>query len=107
MSLDVYLTANRPTQVFSRNITHNLTAMANAAGLYQALWHPEEIGITKASQLINPLRNGLAKLQAEPNYYKQFNPANGWGNYEGLVKFVKAYLEACKADPGAKVSVSR
>ena len=29
--------------VFERNITHNLSAMAGAAGIYEALWCPEEL----------------------------------------------------------------
>jgi hypothetical protein len=28
---------------YQSNITHNLGSMAEAAGIYQALWHPEEI----------------------------------------------------------------
>jgi hypothetical protein len=34
MSLDVYLIAARPTNVYSANITHNLNKMAEAAGIY-------------------------------------------------------------------------
>lgn len=49
MSLDVYLTATRPTEVCALNITHNLGRMAKEAGIYQHLWRPEEIGVTKAA----------------------------------------------------------
>jgi hypothetical protein len=94
-------------EVYSANITHNLTSMADAAGIYQALWRPEEIGITKAEQLIEPLRKGLALLKDKPTLYRQFNPSNGWGNYEGLVSFVEGYLAACQEHPMADVSVSR
>lgn len=38
----------------SLNSTHNLNNMAKAAGLYQVLWRPEEIGISTASQIIAP-----------------------------------------------------
>ena len=34
------------------NITHNLNKMADAVGLYEVLWKPDEIGITTASQMI-------------------------------------------------------
>lgn len=77
MSLDVYLTAMRPVEVFSGGVTHNLVAMAKAAGLYQHLWRPEELGITRASELIVPLREGLAGLRADPDKFKAFNPSNG------------------------------
>jgi hypothetical protein len=93
--------------VYSANITHNLGHMASEAGLYEALWRPEEIGITHAAQLIEPLRAGLELLRADPARFKQFNPSNGWGDYGGLVAFVENYLRACEHWPGATVEVSR
>lgn len=107
MSLDVYLTATRPVEVYWRNITHNLNTMAKEVGIYEALWRPEEINISKAGELIVPLTNGLEMLKGNPDFFKQFNPPNGWGSYEGLVDFVETYLEACKANPDADVEVSR
>lgn len=108
MSLDVYLTAMRPTQVYDRNITHNLGKMACEAGLYSYLWRPDKIGITKAEQLIEPLRAGLQRLlEGGPDKFKEFNPSNGWGDYDGLVAFVTEYLSACEQNPDAEVSVSR
>lgn len=107
MSLDVYLTEMRPAEIYSRNITHNLNRMADEAGIYKHLWRPDEIGITKASQLIEPLTTGLALLRSDPARFKAFNPANGWGDYDGLVSFVVEYLSACIANPDAEVTVSR
>ena len=94
-------------EVYSRNITHNLNKMAGEAGIYECLWRPEEIGITNAKQLIEPLRKGLALLKSDPARFSQSNPENGWGSYSGLVDFVEDYLAACEAHPGAAVSVSR
>lgn len=107
MSLDVSLVESRPTEIYAAKITHNLNTMANAAGIYQHLWRPEELGITKASQLIEPLTEGLAKLTADPEHYKTFNPKNGWGDYEDLVQFVRHYLNACTENPDATIEVSR
>jgi len=107
MSLDVYLTAVRPTNVFEANITHNLGKMAGEAGIYQHLWRPEELGITKAAELIEPLRAGLAKLVENPTKFREFAPDNGWGTYEGLVNFVTKYLGACAENPDAEIMVSR
>lgn len=107
MSLNIYLTANRPSLVFDYNITHNLRDMAAAAGIYQCLWRPDEELITKASQLIQKLEFGLMLLKAHPIEFKQFNPANGWGDYNALVNMVEEYLKACMEHPDADVSVSR
>lgn len=95
------------TRVYDANITHNLTKMADAAGIYQHLWRPEEIGVKKAKDLIEPLEAGLARLKADPDAFKIHNPSNGWGNYEGLVGFVSAYLAACREYPESNVSVWR
>jgi len=119
MSLDVYLyqpqicphcggkLSDDETCLFSDNVTHNLTKMADMAGIYKHLWRPDELDINRAGQLIEPLRLGLDKLEAEPQAFKEYNPANGWGSYEGLVSFVRSYMEACIANPAARVSVSR
>jgi hypothetical protein len=107
MSLDVYLTEVRPTEVYSRNITHNLNKMAMEAGIYEPLWRPEEVGITHAHQLIAPLAEGLAKLKADPEHYQKFNAPNGWGMYEHFVPFVEDYLKACIENPNAEVHACR
>lgn len=107
MSLDVYLKVVRPTEVYWANVTHNLNTMAKEAGIYEALWRPDEINITQAGQLIPLLEEGLKKLMEDPEKYKKLNPENGWGSYNGLVKFVTGYLEACKENPDAMVEVSR
>ena len=94
-------------EVYSANITHNLGKMAEAAGIYQSLWRPEEIGVTHARQLVRRLEVGLKKLVNAPEKFKVLNPDNGWGDYEGFVAFVSNYLEACRENPDAKVNVSR
>lgn len=93
--------------VYNANITHNLGEMASEAGIYQYLWRPEELEITKAGQLIEPLEKGLQRLKDDPKYFQQFNPENGWGDYDGLVRFVEKYLEACKEYPQTEIEVSR
>ena len=106
MSLDVYLTAVRPTEVFSANYTHNVGRMAEAAGLYQAVWHPHEIGITKAGQLAPLLRAGIERMECHPETYTALNPKNGWGSYETFVPWLKAYADACEAHPDADIRTS-
>jgi hypothetical protein len=107
MSLDVYLTKVQEVEIFDANITHNLGEMAHAAGIYQALWRPEEIGITHAKQLIEPLQAGIALMESDPERFEAFNSPNGWGLYKNFVPWLKKYLAACEAHPDAKVKVSR
>lgn len=127
MSLDVYLiemevvdeyeyeigdftmsvTATKRTEVYWANITHNLNTMAERAGIYKHLWKPEELNITKASELIEPLGTGLQLMLNDPKRFIKFNPSNGWGNYDSLVSFIAMYLIACKENPNARIDISR
>jgi hypothetical protein len=106
MSLNVTLTAMKPTEVYTANITHNLNKMAEEVGLYTYLWRPEELGITKAGELIIPLMEGLRELLENKDYLMTLSPQNGWGDYEGLVNFVTKYLVACINNPSADITVS-
>ena len=111
MGLDVYLEMGVDTggkepheiTLYDGHITHNLGKMAAEAGVYDALWRPEEIGITTAGELIQPLAEGLERLRSDPAHYQEFNPANGCGSYWHLVGFVTDYLAACKKHPKASV----
>jgi hypothetical protein len=120
MSLDVYLKRKKwvsydegkthtevDEEVYWANITHNLGEMAAMAGIYKALWRPEEINKTKAGEIVSLLEKGLAELKARPEYFEQFNSTNGWGLYEHFVPFVEEYLEACKEYPDAIIEISR
>ena len=125
MSLDVYLEGPERKQAcrcvecwhaherttcdtyYSGNITHNLGRMASEAGIYEALWRPEEIGVTIASSLAPLLRAGLERLRADPDGFKKYDSPNGWGLYVHFVPFVEEYLAACLAHPDARVRVSR
>lgn len=108
MSLDVYLNRHEDNKrCFQANVTHNLNVMADKAGIYYHLWRPEELGITQANELIEPLRQGLHELKMYPEKYEKFNPENGWGSYEKLVEFVEAYLNACYQYPDAIIEVDR
>jgi len=106
MSLDVYLHVDGK-EVYSSNITHNLNKMAAVAGIYQALWRPEELNIELAGDLIPLLREGLLKLIESPSTYKEYDSSNGWGIYDHFVPFVCKYLSACYENPTAVVSISR
>lgn len=111
MSLDVYLTAKdedgNEIEVYSANVTHNLTHMADKAGIYYALWRPEERGWTKAGDIVAVLEDGLANLKENQTHFEQFNPSNGWGSYEHFVPWVEEYLKACKQYPSAVIKVWR
>jgi hypothetical protein len=81
--------------------------MAEAAGVYGVVWRPEENGIEKAGQLIEPLWKAIKAMTADPERFKQFNPKNGWGDYWCLLAFLREVLAACEDAPDAEVNASR
>jgi len=107
MSLDVELRVMKPVAVFDYNITHNLGDMADKAGVYFALWRPEELGLKKAFELVPYLKVGLERLKAQPEVFRKMDPSNLWGNYDDLVEFIEKYIKACLDSPDADIWVSR
>ena len=112
MSLDIWLEIEVDTgapephkvELYSGNITHNLNTMAEEAGIYKALWRPDELWENPtADKLIPNLEAGLLKLKSHPEHYKQFDAPNGWGTYKDFVPFVEKVLDACKEHPKASV----
>lgn len=112
MSLDVYLfvadvSGGPEVEVFEANITHNLSPMAREAGIYGAVWRPDENGIETAGGVAAALRLGLPLLRADPERFRALNSSNGWGLYENFVPWLEQYLAACEQYPAARVEVWR
>ncbi len=112
MSLDVYLEnycdhCKRSEQVFEQNYTHNANKMADAAGLYACVWRPDEHGMELAEHIIELLKAGIELMKSDPERFKALEPANGWGSYDSFVPWLEKYLEACEANPKARIRVSR
>ncbi len=113
MSLSIYL-ESKPTDktelssesLFYINITHNLRAMADAAGLYDALWQPETIGATQAKDIAKILRKGLNRLIQHPNNYLLLESRNGWGKYNDFLSVISQYAAACYRFPDSYIDIS-
>lgn len=111
MSLDITLkmkacpTCGVGEDSYWANFTHNLSRMANEAGFYRELWHPEKVGVKTAGQLVEPLRKGIEKMKADPEHYRQFDAENGWGTYDQFLPILEELLEACEKYREAEVEV--
>lgn len=121
MSLDFYLeetpmcphcgkaTGDEQT-VYDRNITHNLNTMFDAvdAGggltLYRILWHGD--GMVAGAVLQN-LEAGELLMRSDRAHFERLNPENGWGDYDGAIRFLRDVISACREHPRAVIRCSR
>lgn len=74
--------------------------LAARAGIFEELWKPESKGITKAHQLVLPLRAAMLLLEQEPAWFhkKQTNQVHGYNHFKTLVS---AFLTNCERYPNA------
>jgi hypothetical protein len=126
MSLDIYLHNHKESSrlsvcdecghqheciynetIYHGNLTHNLVDMADAAGLYQCLWRPNENDIFIAEDIIPHLEKALPILLQFPDKFIALQPTNGWGTYEQLVEVVQGYLSKCIHHSQSIISVCR
>ena len=99
----------------SFNITHNMNIMAehvplsNGSTLYQLLWRGEEMNppIETADQMKDLLCEGLKYLAHHKENLLQYNPSNGWGNFDSLLTFTGECLLAAIKFPNDRVIYSR
>lgn len=96
------------------NITHNLNIMAEYVpigntNLYKVLWRGDEleVPIVKGKQFEDYLYDGISFLIKNKKYLIQYNPENGWGNYDSLLQFTKDCLALSIQHPNADVRFSR
>ncbi len=98
----------RTPEVYDANITHNLGGMAEAAGLYEVLWFPEnQPQPFTAGQLAVVLERGIADMKADPEKYRKHDAPNGWGIYDDFLPWLERLLVACKQYPNTFVRASR
>jgi len=92
---------------FKQSTTHNLSEMAKEAGIYSIVWRPEENGIERAAQLIEPLKAGIIRLKSDPKRFIALEPDNKCGTYADFVPWLERYLRACEKYPEATVYARR
>jgi len=84
------------------NITYNLGKMLRAAGF--PAW--EALRGAPASETGGMLAKVADTLEGNPDHFKTFNPPNGWGDYDGCVRWVQDFADACASYPRATIGAS-
>ena len=112
MSLDISLSIDADTGgeepinicLFDENYTHNVTPMWRKAGVYDALYNSDGL---HAIEISDKLSKGIQDMESKPDEYKLLNPENEWGNYDGALKFLIEFYEACQEHPKSIIGVSK
>ena len=88
-----------------RNYTSNVSGMwADAIG--------ENLGdlidrVSTAGELIEPVGRGIIAMRRDPERYRQMEPSNGWGDYNGALAYLEWIAKTASEHPNVEVSVSR
>lgn len=114
MSYDVYLSINTGKEQHIIQDCGNYTS--NVWKMYRKAFRPP--GQEEDSAGIQTIHGMLAK-DAEPLlhmairammddrvFYRSLNPENGWGNYEGALKYLQDIHTACIEHPACTIEVS-
>ena len=105
-------------QEWSANITHNLGGMASKVPvnlkdgtqttLYYACWRPKEIlDKPNTNEVLDLLIQGLIYMIEHRKELLQYESPNGWGTYNGFMKFLLNYKQACEDNLNCEIEVSR
>ncbi len=107
MSYDVWLVIDtggpQPVEVtVGRNMTSNVGPMWRLAGADLAEFHGRIAG-----DVLPLLDAAITDMRSNPAKYRALNPANGWGNYERCLDFLRGLRADFENHPRAIVQVSR
>jgi len=102
MSYDVYLATNGGRKKdHAANYTSNVNGMIKEA-MQCSLDDLHNVNAVEAKE---KLEYAIKRLRKDPLKYKQMNPRNGWGNYEGVINFLEDISHYCTKYSNRKVEV--
>lgn len=108
MSINIYVRVpmDEPydQELFSTNITHNLTGMWRAAGFYDELYNSE--GKTCA-EVVEAIQNGYQDMRDHPEKYRQYSAKNGWGTYEQALPWLEKLIREFERYPKGRIHISK
>jgi hypothetical protein len=58
------------------------------------------------SEAAGPLADGVKRMEVDPDKYREMNPPNGWGDYEGALRYLRKLAEACAEHAKCTIYVS-
>lgn len=107
MSYDIYLEIDTgaedlTTVVDVGNYTSNVSPMWRRA-LGRPLFELHGMAAAEAVLLLDA---GIAAMRADPDGFREMNPASRWGRYEGALGYLERLRAACAGHPKTRIWVS-
>jgi len=81
---------------------------SNVAGMWtEALgYRLADLNDKTAEDYAEDLKRAVIAMEADPVKYELMEPANGWGDYEGALAYLRRLRNACLAHPKAQIRIS-
>lgn len=96
----------RVLDVFGENVgPEPFWVKLGATGMGRGAWWGLLHGISAADAAL-VLTRIVGGLCEAPEMFREMNPANGWGDYDSLLKVLSDIRDACLDNPSARVEVS-
>jgi hypothetical protein len=57
------------------------------------------------SEAAGPLAAAVKRMEADPDHYRAMNPPNGWGDYDGALRYLRNLAEACAEHPRCRIHI--
>ena len=87
-------------------ITHNLNSVVDELGklvgkpYYEVIWRPDELfglknGEVPVGLVLKVLPHLIKNLLKFEDHLTEYLPSNGYGTFEGLIRFLCDYLKEC------------
>lgn len=83
----------------STNYTYNVSGMLSDVGID---WY-RQMNRMPVTDALPILEAAIAKLEADPEKYRAMNPENGWGSYDGLLRWLGVIKDQMHAHPDGMV----
>ena len=109
MSYDIYVRypkcehCGRETDSWNvGNYTSNMSGAWNQAGARLRDWDNRPI-----AEVLPELEQAIKRIEADRGSYSKFEPDNGWGSVDTMLKFMRQVRDAFCDNPKGVVGVSR
>lgn len=110
MSYDIHLEINVDTggEPFTGVPTDVGNYTANVSGMWGTAlgYRLADLDGRTARDAADDLVRAVAAMEDQPATYQAMNPANGWGDYDGALDYLRRLRDACHAYPNAAIRIS-